>query len=83
MPHLDEALARLAADALRGRIRSDQLGIVGLELLKFLHQLVEFEVADLGIIENVVKMFVATDLLAKSFNLCFWVFSSRRHRQRL
>jgi hypothetical protein len=48
--------------------------MLGLEILELLHQLVEFGVADLRLIENVVEILVVTDLLAESFDLFLDVF---------
>src|ERR1043166_349692 len=76
MAGLDESLPWLAAYALRGRVWRDQLGMLGLELFQFVDQLVEFGVADLGIVENVVAVFVVADPVAQGFDLlldcCRW-----------
>ncbi len=64
MPHLDESLAGLAADSLRRRIRSNQRRMFSLKLLQLLDQLVEPSIADLGIVENVVKVLVVANLFA-------------------
>ena len=79
---LDEPLARLAADALGGRIRAYQRWVLGFEVLQLLHQLVEFGIADFGIVENVIEIFVVADLFAKGFDLFFDVFR-RRASERL
>ncbi len=50
MRHLDEALPRRAADALRGRIRSHRLRMLRFELLQAAHQRVVLRVADLGLV---------------------------------
>ena len=57
-------------------------GCSALQILQLLHQLVEFRVADLGIVENVIEIFVVADLLAQRFDLLFDVFRGR-HRRRL
>ena len=57
-------------------------GMLGLEILQLLHQLVEFGVADFGIVENVVEVFVVANLLAQGFDLLFDVFRGR-HRQKI
>src|SRR5271155_3585111 len=80
MGHLDEAFARLAAYALRGRIRGDQLRVFRLQVLKLLHQLVELAVADLRIIYNVVEVFVVPDPITEGFDFLFEVFAGRNHR---
>src|SRR5712691_5263926 len=76
MARLDESLAGLAADSLRGRVGRDQFGMLGLQLLEFVDQFVEFGVADLGIVENVVAVLVVADLVAQGFDLllycCRW-----------
>src|SRR6266849_3967137 len=75
MAGLDEALAWLAAYALRGRVGRDQLRMLGLEFFEFVDELVEFGVADFGIVEDVVAVFVVADLVAQGFDLflyCGW-----------
>ena len=74
-----ESFARLAADALRGRVGSDQLRMLGLEILQLLHQLVEFEVADLRLVEDVIEMFVMANRVAQRFDLGGSIFNGR-HR---
>src|SRR5258706_13228736 len=51
-----------------------------LQILQLLHQLVELGVADLGLVENVIKIFVVPDLLAQRFDLLFGVFAGGNHR---
>ena len=68
---LDESLAGLAAYALGGRIGRDQRGMLGFEVLQLLHQLVEFGVADFGIVEDVIEIFVVADFFAQSLDLFF------------
>ena len=36
--------------------------MIGLELLQLLHQLIEFSVADLGLVGDVITLFVIADL---------------------
>ena len=50
------------------------VGMLGLEILQLLHQLVEVGVADFGIVENVVEVLVVANLFAQSVNLFFDVF---------
>ncbi len=57
-------------------------GCSALQILQLLHQLVEFRVADFGIVENVVEVLVVANLFAQSFDLLFDVFRGR-HRTRL
>src|SRR6266852_541738 len=70
MCDFDESFARLASHALRRGIWSDQVWILGFELLQFVDQAVEFRVADLRIIEHVIAVLVMPNLLAQRFNLC-------------
>ena len=69
MCDLDEALARLAANALRGRVRRDEPGMRGFKALEFLHQLIEVGVGELGGVEDIVEMLVAADLVAQLVDL--------------
>ncbi len=68
---LDEALPRLPAHPLRGGIRRHQARVPLLQLLEVLHQLVEFGVGDLRVIEHVVAVLVVADLLAELLDLFF------------
>jgi len=77
------SLARLAAHALRGRIGRDQLRMLGLQVFELPHQLVEFGVADLGLVENVIEGFVVANFLAERADPFLEVFGSSRHRKRL
>ncbi len=67
----DEALARLAADALGGRVGRDQFRMLSFELLELVHELVEFGVANFRIVEHVVAIFVMADFFAQRFDLLF------------
>ena len=75
MRNFDEALARLAAHALGGRVGGDQLGMLGLERLQLVHQAIEFGVADLGIVEHVVAVLVVADFLAQRVDLLLHIFA--------
>ena len=75
MRHFDEALARLAAHALGGRVGRDQLRMLGLERLQLVHQAIEFGVADLGIVEHVVAVLVIADLVAQRVDLLLHIFA--------
>ena len=55
----------LVADALRRRVRRDQLGVLGLERLQLAEQRVVDVVADLRVVEDVVAVVVVGDLLAQ------------------
>jgi hypothetical protein len=56
---------RLAADALRRRVRRDELGVLGLEALQLAEERVVLVVADLGVVERVVAPRVVLDLPAQ------------------
>src|SRR5580692_7689005 len=81
MRHFDESLARLAANALRGRVRCHQIRMLRFQILQLPHQLVELAVVDLRIVYNVIEVFVMTDLLPQGFDLFLSVFHSSRHRK--
>ena len=70
----------LPADALRGRIGRDQLGMLSFELLQLVHELVELGVGDLRIVEHVVAVFVVPNFIAQRFDLFLHIFF---HRKRL
>ena len=55
-------LRRRAANALRRRIRGDELRVGGLELTQLEHQPVVCRVRDLGIVEHVIAIVVVRDL---------------------
>ena len=65
MPDALESLARATADPLRRRIGCDQRGMLLLELQQLAHQIVEFGVADLGLVGEVIELFVMADEAAK------------------
>ncbi len=56
-----EAGGRAAADALGRRIGRDEIGVLGFEALELLHERVEFGVGQLGIVEDVVPLFVVAN----------------------
>ena len=62
---LDQVRDRLAADPLRGRVRRDQLGMLGLDRPQLVQQRVVDVVADLRIVEHVVPVAVVLELLAQ------------------
>ena len=51
-----------AADALRRRIRGDEIGMIALEILKLPQELIELGVGNLGVLVNVIAFFVMADL---------------------
>ena len=65
MTHLAEALGGLAADALGGRVGSEQLGVRGFDLPEFVHQRVVGGVGDLRRVENVIQVLVAAQFGAQ------------------
>lgn len=74
MRYLDESLAGLAAYALGWRVRRDQLGMLRFEVFELLGQLVEFEVADFGLVEDEIEIFVMTNQIAEGLDLLLDVF---------
>ena len=58
----------LPADALRGRIGRDQLGMLVLERLETLHEHVEIIVRDHRRVVNIVELAVVIDLFAELFD---------------
>ena len=74
-----DSFAGFSANPLGGRIGRDQLGMLGFELLQLVHQLVEFSVADLRIVKNVIAIFVVPDLVAERFD----ILRRCSHRKRL
>src|SRR5271165_5075694 len=80
MRNFDESLARLAAHTLCRRIGRDQRRMLSFEVLQLPHQLVEFGVADLRLVQDVVAILVMADFFAKSFDLFFGGFVGGTHR---
>src|SRR5271166_126039 len=80
MRNFDESLARLAAHTLCRRIGRDQRRMLSFEVLQLPHQLVEFGVADLRLVQDVVAILVMADFFAKSFDLFFGGFVGSTHR---
>src|SRR5579864_80216 len=69
MRRLDEALARLAAHALGGRVRRDEFGMLGFERLQAIHARVVLGVVNLGCVEDVVEVLVVAKVFAQGFDL--------------
>ncbi len=67
--HDRELFGRCGADALGGRIRRNQLRMFAFDLLEAMHQLVELGIRNLGLVEHVVEVVVAVDLLAQALGL--------------
>ena len=55
----------------------------GLQLLQLDHQLIELGIADLGIIEHKISIFVMPDLVAQRLDLFSEFFCYGDHRKRL
>src|SRR6266481_6103186 len=79
MLRLHKALARLAADALRRRVRRDQLRALGLQALQLLHEAVKLGVADLRRVQHVIKVLMATDLFAQFLDRALNICRTRGH----
>ncbi len=62
---LVEAVDRAAGDALRRRIGGDQLGMIRFEPLELVQQRVELLVRDLGVVVDVVALFVVPNQIAE------------------
>ena len=60
-----EAGGGTSTHPLRGRIGGDEVGMRGLEGGEFPHERVEFDVRDLGVVQDVVTLFVMTDQIAQ------------------
>src|SRR5438046_2935589 len=58
-------LRRFPPDALRGRIRCDELRILRLELFQFAHELIELIVGNGWLVENVITVFVFSNLFSE------------------
>jgi hypothetical protein len=75
MTHGSEALSDAAADALRGRIDADEVGMIALEILQLAQQRIIFGVGDFRRGLDVITFFVMADELAELFDA-----SGRIHR---
>ena len=56
MAHLDEAIRGYIAGPLGGRIGGDPVRVIGFDLLQFVGQTIEFEVADQCGIQHVIPV---------------------------
>ena len=68
---LDEPGNGLAADALRGAVWRDELGMVGFELLELRKKAIVFEVGDRGRGVDVVAAIMLADFVAESLHFVF------------
>jgi hypothetical protein len=82
VPYFDESLAGLAAHALGWRIGSEESWVLSFQILQLPHQLVVVEVADFGIVEDIIEILVVANFLAERFDLLFDVFFGW-HRRRI
>ena len=78
-----KAFDRMAGDALRRRVRRDEIRVLGLELLEIVQQAIELAVGDFGSGVDVVALFVMADGVAKRFEALFgfhgpYIFSELR-----
>ena len=83
MPDLQEAFARFSAYALTGRVGGYQIRVLSFQLDKLVHQLIEFCVGNLRIIEYVIAVLVMTDLLTQAFNLLGQILTGDRHDEKI
>ena len=66
-----EAFDRPSRDALRRRIGRDEIRMLGLEPLELVQQAVELLVGNLGVVVDVVALFVVADGVAELFQAFF------------
>ncbi len=69
VPLLGKAVLGLATHPLRGRIRRDQIGVLGLQALELIHPRVVLRVRPFRGVQNVIQVLVVAKLLAKRVNL--------------
>src|ERR1019366_2463134 len=67
-------LTRFSTDALGGRIRREQFGVLGFQGLEPAHERVIFGVGDLRSVEDVILVFVVADLFGKLLDLDRGIF---------
>ena len=72
MANFLEALSRLAAYSLGGRVGGEQFGMLGFDPLELVHQRVVLGVGDLRGIEDVVEMLVTAQLGAEFLCAAGW-----------
>ena len=75
-------VARLAADALGGRVGRDELGVLLLQRAELAEERVELGVADLGIVEDVVAVVVRVNLAGERGVARAGLFRRRGHAGR-
>ena len=65
MAHGSELLPHCTTDALCGRIRIEELGVLGFELAQLVHKRVERTVRNLGRVLHVIQIDVVVDFLTQ------------------
>lgn len=73
MNHLAELRLQVAAYALGRRIGVCHLRMAGLQILQFVHQLVEIVVADLGLVQHIILIVMLMQLASQLLNTLFLV----------
>src|SRR6267143_1729145 len=81
MRNLHHAFPWFPTDTLRGRVGSDQVRMLGFEFFQLLDQLVKVVIADFGVIEGEIAVFVMTDLLPQGLDSFFDVLARACHSQ--
>ena len=66
MSDLLEAFQRPAADALSGRVRRDQVGKLGFQVLQLLVELVVFQIGDRRLGQHIITVIVLANLLTQA-----------------
>ncbi|RMT83810.1 hypothetical protein ALP40_05455 [Pseudomonas viridiflava] len=83
--HLSERRQRRAADTLSGRVRRDQMRILGFKRLEFVEQAVVLDIGDAGFVQNVIAVVVLIQLCAQfqdsGFDGLHTVFSQKAKEQ--
>ena len=79
MLHFDKALTRLAANALRGRIRRNQFRVLSFDFLELLHEPVKLGIRNLRRVKHVIKVLMAADFIAQRLKLIKNVFGFGSH----
>jgi hypothetical protein len=75
MVHAGELAAYLSTDALCRRVGSSQLGVLGLQVNQLVHEAIEIGIGNFGIVEDVVAVFVVTDLVAQDVEFLVKIFA--------
>ena len=84
MLNFGESRKRRRSNALRGRFRRHQLGIIAFQSLQFPHQTIVFGIRQLRIIEYVIPVVVVVDQRTELFEPCLYfhaLFDIRRREK--